>query len=820
MAGHVTVMARQGGDDVDAEERLERYRRKRDFEATDEPSGGASDGTEPSAGPRFLVQEHHASHLHWDFRLEHDGVLVSWALPRGVPMSPAEDALAIHVEDHPLSYFGFEGTIPEGSYGAGTVERWDSGTYEEHEFRDGKVEVTLHGRRLHGRYALFRTDRRRGRDEWRIHRMDPPPEGWEPLPEVLAPMMAQLSTLPDEDDGWAWEVKWDGIRALAFVQGGRVRLQSRNLLDLTDRYPELRAMGAQLGSRQCLLDGEIVALDERGRPSFERLQRRMSVTDERLLRRRIEEVPIVYMAFDLLHLDGRSLTAEPYVERRRLLDGLHLEGPAWKVPSHSVGQGRQLLDASRELGLEGLVGKRLQSRYQPGRRSATWRKVKNQLERDFVVCGFTRSSGAGPPAVAGVLVAYHRPGGDGTLDLVYAGKVRTGFSDQQRRELYGILAPLALPAGETPLDEGRPSDASATLVQPRVVCTVAFLEWTRSGRLRHATWRGIREGVSPARVVRGEPDGSGTAVAHESAVDRQLAVRALAERGVAMSSPDKVWFPDAGTTKADLLAYLVDVAPVALPHLRHRAFTLKRFPEGVGGPHFFEKRAPAHTPDWIARVAQPSMRSGDDVRFAILEDLPAIVWAANLGAYEWHVHLSDASDLGTPLVVVFDLDPGAGTGLRECCDVALLVREVVAAAGLLCRAKTSGSKGIHVYVPINDPSATFQQSKAFAQAVARLLEKQHPRLVTSAMGKQHRRGRVFVDWNQNEPHKSTVAPYSVRAVPEAYVSTPLTWDEVVRGAESDEGADALRFGMPAVLARIAEHGDLFEPVLTTSQRLP
>lgn len=302
--------------------------------------------------------------------------------------------------------------------------------------------------------------------------------------------------------------------------------------------------------------------------------------------------------------------------------------------------------------------------------------------------------------------------------------------------------------------------------------------------------------------------------------DHRRALRELVDRGVAMTSLDKVWFPQARFTKADMFDYLLNVAPLALPHLRERPFTLKRFPEGVDGPHFFEKRAPAHTPSWVQTAAQPSARSGDDVDFVLLNGLPEVIWAANLGAFEWHVHLSRAPDLATPLVVVFDLDPGEGAGLRDCCAVALWLRELLEASGLHCHAKTSGSKGLHVYVPLNTGDVDFARSKRFAQAVARVLEQQHPQRITSRMPKEHRRGRVFIDWNQNEDFKSTVAAYSLRALPTPYVSTPVTWNEVERGAASEAAAEGLRSAPADVLARLDRHGDLFEPVLTTTQHIP
>src|SRR3954469_12415528 len=322
-------------------DRLDPYRSKRDFGATPEPGGDAPAAEE--AHNRFVVHEHHARRLHWDLRLERDGVLVSWAVPRRIPRGPAKTHLAVHTEDHPLEYIEFSGDIPAGQYGAGTMKIWDHGTYETHKFREDEVMVTFHGERLHGRYVLFRT---RG-DDWMIHRMDPPEDpDREPIPERVEPMLARSGVLPREDGRWAYEIKWDGVRAIAFVEGGRVRLQTRTGRDVTARYPELRAMGRALGSREAVLDGEVVSLGPDGRPSFQRLQSRMPLPPEHAVRRLSEREPVTYIAFDLLFLDGHSLIDRPYLERREALASLGLAGCAWQAPAHHVGDGAAMLAAS------------------------------------------------------------------------------------------------------------------------------------------------------------------------------------------------------------------------------------------------------------------------------------------------------------------------------------------------------------------------------------------------------------------------------------------------------------------------------------------
>ena len=344
---------------------LAEYAAKRDFAATPEPAGMVA--AAPGAAPRFVVQEHRARSLHWDLRLERDGVLASWAVPKGIPADPRRNHLAVHTEDHPLEYLDFAGEIPAGQYGAGSMTVWDSGTYECHKFEPREVQVTLHGKRARGRYVLFQT---KG-DDWMIHRMDPPEDaGRELPPEGLRPMSATLGAHKPSGDGWAWELKWDGIRALTYVDGGRIRIFTRNGNEVTHRYPELRPLGVELGTRDAVLDGEIVALDDHGRPSFELLQQRMHVENVPAIRRLAQEVPAVYMMFDLLWLDGHSVMHEPYEARRALLTDLHLTGASWQTPPHEVGDGAATYEVSKQFDIEGVVAKRLDSVYEPGRRSA------------------------------------------------------------------------------------------------------------------------------------------------------------------------------------------------------------------------------------------------------------------------------------------------------------------------------------------------------------------------------------------------------------------------------------------------------------------
>ena len=478
---------------------LDTYRAKRDAARTPEPVPEwdvpevAADHTgddQEGRGDTFVVQEHHATALHWDVRLERDGVLVSWAVPKGLPLDPEARGLAKRTEDHPMAYATFEGDIPKGEYGGGRVTVWDSGTYELRKWSERTVDVVLHGSRVDGRYVFFRD----GGGEWMVRRMDPPPDGWTPLPRGLAPMLATTGPLPEDDGRWSYEVKWDGVRALVAVEGGRVTLTSRNGNDVTAAYPELRGLGLALGSTTALLDGEVVAFDGNGRPDFGRLQSRMHARRPTAALQR--DTPVTLLLFDVLHLDGRSLLDLPYDERRAALEALPLSGEAWQVPPAFPGDGEAVMEATRAQGMEGVVAKRRDSRYDPGRRSDCWVKVKHVRRTSAVVVGWKPGEGGRAGRIGSLLLAV--PEGDG---WAYAGHVGTGFSAATLRMLGERLEPLRRD-GPALDDVPREHARSAVWVEPELVCDVEHTEWTRDGRLRHPSYKGLRDDVRPREVVR------------------------------------------------------------------------------------------------------------------------------------------------------------------------------------------------------------------------------------------------------------------------------------------------------------------------------
>ena len=770
-------------------------------------------------------------------------MLASWAIPNGIPPTPQENRLAVRTEDHPLQYLDFHGEIPKGEYGAGTMTIWDTGTYETHKFDAKKVEVTFHGERLNGRYGLFPIGRNAqgqgNENDWMIHRMDPPsPVGdgggheREPMPERIVPMLADAGVLPADESRYSFEVKWDGVRAIAYCKPGRIRLESRNLNEITDAYPEVRGILSELGMREAVLDGEIVAFDDAGKPSFERLQSRMHVTSPNAIKRLSKSSPVVYAIFDLLHLDGETLMALPYEQRRERLEALGLGGPAWRVPAVQRGAGRRLLEATEQQGLEGVVAKRLDSRYEPGRRTGAWIKIKHVRRQELVIGGWLPGEGRRTDRIGALLMGYYETGA-----LRYAGRVGTGFTEKTLTELTRQLKPLR--TGRNPFDHPPKLPRNAEFVEPELVAEVEFREWTGEGVMRAPSFKGLRDDKSAAEVVRedrpaAEPPsrpnrpsrpsrpatgiGGVTGAAPEELFDNvtrrpdgALAVT-VDGRALKLTNWDKVLYPETGFTKGDLIAYYARIAPAVLPHLKDRPLTLKRYPNGVDAPYFYEKQSPSHGPDWIETVEV------QDVNYTLAQERATLVWLANLADIELHTSLSLRTDAARPTSLVFDLDPGAPAGLVECSEVALVLRGLFEALGLESVVKTSGSKGMQMYVPLNT-EVTYTQTKPFARTVAELLEQRLPELVVSRMTKRLRPGRVFVDWSQNDRHKTTVNVYSLRARPTPSVSTPVSWDEVKRCRDGGD-AELLSFGPDDVLRRVAADGDLFAPLLSAVQELP
>jgi bifunctional non-homologous end joining protein LigD len=765
---------------------LREYKRKRDPKQTPEPfSGSGARGKQPI----FVVQRHDASRLHYDFRLERNGALASWAVPKGVPLEPGEQRLAVHVEDHPIEYAKFEGEIPKGNYGAGSVEIWDKGTYELlEEKQNGGLTVRLHGERLNGVWSLVPAHLDGKEQNWLLVRKKEDDAAHKVAHGKYKPMLATLARDVPGGDGWLYEVKWDGYRALAYVSGGDTTLLSRNDNDLTQRFSNVaKETSKAVKSPNAVLDGEVCALDEQGRSSFSAMQQGSG--------------PLVYYVFDLLELDGEPLLDLPLTERQARLAKLLDKRNKTVRLSEAFDDGDALYEAAKQQQLEGIMAKRRDSRYLPGKRTHDWLKIKTHGREEFLIAGYTRGGGR-RAGLFGSLVLAARDGDE----LKYVGNVGTGFTDTEIRRLLEALKPLrrdTSPFEEVPkMPKVRKNDV--VWVEPKLIAEVEFAEWTHDGRLRAPSYQGLREDKAPEEVVLEKP----------VEVEAISNVIKKGSRELKLSNLDKLFWPDEGITKGDLIAYYRDVAPVLIPHLKDRPFTMKRYPDGWQGKFFFQKDAPMHMPEWIPTfraLVSTRQRAKKYVNFPLVNDELALLWMVNMGCIDMNTWYSRVDKPSRPDWVLFDLDPSDDVGFSETIQVALLVKETLDTLGLASFPKTSGSEGIHILVPIERRS-TYEDTRAFAEIVAGALARTHRGLVTTEWTKSKRRG-VLIDANQNGEGKTIASAYSVRPKAGAPVSTPLRWDEV------NEKLNPSVYSMDVVLDRVRRFGDLYEGVLTTKQSL-
>jgi len=766
---------------------LREYRRKRDPKETPEPFAG--DGRKRGRQPIFVVQRHDARRLHYDFRLERDGALASWAVPKGVPLEPGQQHLAVHVEDHPLEYATFEGEIPKGQYGAGTVEIWDRGTYElVEEKKDGGLTVRLHGERLDGTWALVPAHLDGKEQNWLIVRKredSAPRERPAGAGRRYRPMLATLEQSVPSGPDWLFEVKWDGYRALAYVRGGEVELRSRNDNDLTQRFAGVaKEIAKAVRTPDAVLDGEVCALDEQGRASFSAMQQGGTT--------------LVYYVFDLLEADGEPQVELPLSTRlARLVELLDKRNRVVRR-SETFEDGDALYEAAKEQGLEGIMAKRADSKYCEARRTRDWLKIKTHGRQEFVIAGYTHGGGRRASTFGSLILALNEGG-----ELKYVGNVGTGFNDAEIRRLLEKLKPLRRKTSpfETVPKMPRVRKDEIVWVEPKLVAEVEFAEFTHDGRLRAPSYQGLREDKSADEVRREEPLPSRIAKGN---------------RELQLSNLDKEFWPEQAITKGDLIAYYREVAPVLVPHLKDRPFTMKRYPDGWRGKFFFQKDAPVHMPDWIPKFrahvsTRESPRQKKWVNFPLVNDELALLWMANMGCIDMNTWYSRVDKPDRPDFVLFDLDPAADAGFAETVQVALLVKQALDALGLQSFPKTSGADGMHVLVPI-ERRHTYDDTRRFAEIIAGALARTHRGLVTTEWTKSKRRG-VLIDSNQNGEGKTIASVYSVRPKEGAPVSTPLRWDEV------NEKLNPAIYTMDVVLDRVRRHGDLFEGVLTTRQSL-
>ncbi|HTM00257.1 MAG TPA: DNA ligase D [Candidatus Omnitrophota bacterium] len=819
---------------------LEKYREKRDPSRTPEPFGEAPVAEAPAGpGPRFVVQKHWARAMHYDLRLELDGTLKSWAVPKGPSTHVEEKRLAVHVEDHPLEYANFEGVIPSGNYGAGSVIVWDRGWFRSfkpedplEQYERGKLELELFGFKLRGRWTLVRMGKKD--KEWlllkkaddaatkdeaidrypesvisgltveemrdvtgtvealrdRVHALGAPRGDLDPKEVPLT--LATPESSPPKGDDWSFEIKYDGVRVRALRDEDRVVLIGRSGEDVTKRYPEIGEALTALAVPRFLVDGEIIAEDERGHPSFQRLQARMGLTKPRDVAAARIQVPVRAIFFDALEVLGHDVRGLPLRARQELLARVLPPLATAQRSAHIVGNGAAFFAVAGEMGLEGIVGKRLESKY-AGRRTPDWVKVKCDRRQEFVIGGFTEGERSGFGALhVGV---YEGP------KLVYVTKVGTGFDDAKIGAIRKLLDPLARET--SPFDEGAPTGRGHRWAEPRLVCEVRFTEWTRDGGLRHPTFMGMRDDKKPEEVHRedrargesaGDPPGEvalppgdpmhaaeGTAVtdAKPAAGARRKPLtpgaRAAAAQVVHITNPKKVFWPD-GTTKGDLVAYYEAVAPLLLPYLRDRPVVLTRYPDGIEGKSFFQKDAPVYVPDWVRTQVVPAGGGERDIRYFVIEDLESLRYVANLGTIPLHVWSARASSLEHPDWMVLDLDPKEAPFVHVV-QVARALKTILDRLELPSAIKTSGATGLHVLVPMG-ARYTHEESRTFARLLAMLTVEAVPEISTVTRAIGGRSGKVYVDFGQNGRGNTIVSPYSVRPRPGATASCPLRWDEV------------------------------------------
>ena len=836
---------------------LDEYAKKRKFDKTPEPAPGKPRSkAKPATGGLFCVQRHRASHLHYDLRLEINGALASWAVPKGPTLDSTRKSLAMKVEDHPMEYAEFEGNIPAGNYGAGSVMLWDIGRYTllddppaEQQLARGDFKFSLEGSKLHGAFALVRMKRGQKGNEWLL--IKKPDEyavpGWSPdehawsvktkrsqeeiaandapldpehiagskkaaMPRSIKPMLATLVDGPPSGEQWLYEIKWDGVRALCFIENGKLRIESRNGKRTEEQYPELASLPSLIQANTAIVDGEIAVLDEQGRARFELIQPRISTA------RNIETLqrtnPAHLFLFDLLYLDGYDLHGVPLETRKGLLE----KSVAWddvvRYSQHFTADTDTVLEAVRKMGIEGIIAKDRRSPYEPAR-SKRWLKVKVQNQQEFVIAGFVE----GEREYFGSLVlgVYEEK------RLRHVGQVGTGFDAKQQKAIFQKLEPLI--SKHCPLSP-KPRIKGVTWVEPELVCEVRFLEWTNEGMLRAPVFAGLREDKPPAEVVRevaqkSPRDTTKKRLQSKPATDestdldlngKKEAVIEIEGHTLKLTHLDKVFFPKDGYTKRDLLRFYDEVSPLLLPHLKDRPLSLKRYPNGIGDKFFFQKNASEHFVDWLRIEPVHEGHPPKTINYVLADNRASLIYLVNLGCIDHNPWMSRIGSLKHPDWILIDLDP-FHCPFNRVVEAAQIVRDILNRVGLKGYPKTTGGDGLHIYIPL-DPIYSYDQARSFAEILFHLANEESPDLFTAPRSVGSRKqDRVYFDWQQIGSGKTIAAPYVVRAHNGAPVSTPLKWSEV------KQGLDPADFTIKNVLARFRKEGDLFAPVLAGGQRL-
>jgi len=811
---------------------LDQYRRKRNPERTPEPFGARRG----PGGRLFVIQKHAARRLHYDLRLEIDGTLKSWAVPKGPSLRTHEKRLAVHVEDHPVEYADFEGVIPAGNYGAGEVIVWDRGWYRPLKGEDlaaqldrGRLDIELFGVKLRGAWTLTRLSGKErdwlllkkadefvadeeATDRWpesilsgltveelregprrladlraRLTRLDVPLADVRPTGETV--MLAGSRAGPFSSADWLFEIKYDGVRVLAWRMDDVVELYGRKGQSFTARYPEIvRALRA-LPLRRFVLDGEVVALDEAARPSFQRLQLRMHLTHPIEVERARATTPATGVFFDALALDGRDVRDVPLGERKACLALVMPARGVVRYSDHVVEHGDVFFHACSEQRLEGIIAERIASRYVAGR-SRDWLKIKCEQRQEFVIGGWTTPQGSRAHFGALHLGLY-----DGDR-LVYVSKVGTGFDGAGLDRLMDRLRPLVRPT--SPFETGTPAGRGHRWVEPRLVCEVRFTDWTDEGGLRHPTFLGLRDDKRPEDCRREMPLPADATTEPAPPPTRE-------SPAVTISNPRKIFWPDEGYTKSDLIAYYEAVSGRVLPYLVDRPVVLTRYPDGIAGKSFYQKDAPDFIPSWIRTERIWASEVERDIDYFVIDDVQTLRYVVNLGVIPLHLWGSRAGSLERPDWLILDLDP-KGAPFTDVVKVARALRKILDALELASYVKTSGATGLHILLPLG-ARYTYEETRTFAHLLATLGVEAEPAISTIVRPVRDRGGKVYIDYLQNGQGQTIVAPFSVRPLPGAPVSCPLRWTEVT------ERLDPRRYTLATMAARLDKVGDPVAPVL-------
>ncbi len=798
---------------------LTTYKNKRKFSETPEPKPKKKQAGQTL---KFVIQKHAASHLHYDFRLELDGVLKSWAVPKGPSLDPSIKRLAIQVEDHPYDYGSFEGTIPKGNYGAGQVIIWDHGTYtvsdgskqeQENLIREqlekGDLKFTLNGKKLKGRFALVKIRSEPSGKQWLLIKKSDEFQSTEDItklgesvvsgheilsgyeeeapksamPHHVKPMLAYLVEEPFNKKDWIYEIKWDGYRAVAEITNSRVVLYSRNFLSFNESFPAMVSCLEQLPGKM-VLDGELIVLDKQGRSRFQLLQNYLNDKNN--------EANLRYCVFDILYYEGRDLRDLPLLERKQILHQVLSKAnlPCIIYSDHVEEEGIEFFQKAVKEGLEGVIAKDGQSRY-VSTRSRSWLKIKAHQEQEVIICGFTKPRG-GRKHIGALVAGVHK---DGKLE--YAGHVGGGLDSRMLKQLYELLEPIVIK--ESPFAHKVKTNMPVTWVKPKYVCQVGYQELTDEGIMRIPVFKGMREDKPPEKVVLEEPIDPPPAKEKNRLHKHTKGHKSLEEIG---SNLEKIFWPEEKITKGDLLRYYEAIAPVMLPHLKDRPIVMHRYPNGIADDGFYNKDAPSFIPDWIHTVKVE--HSEKTISYILIENVESLLYVVNLASIEIHPFLSRYTNLDDPDFLVLDIDPGKLT-FEHVIDASKEVHKILESLKLPHSFKTSGKRGMHIYIPLH-AKYHYEDVENFAKLLANVIHEILPETTSVTRDPKKREDKIYLDYLQNSPTKMVVAPYSVRAIEGARVSTPIDVKELRKGL------DPRQFTIKTVPGRVQKKGDLFQAV--------